>query len=602
MFSLGVAISTVDQVVHGSGKHFTDIDFTQFVAIGRTGWWSILFYALTLAMTKLSICLIYLTIFTFEWSRRACWLLIAIVTISSLFTVISIFTACIPLQAFWDFRVKARYCHKVDVYWANTGMHLGTDYLIFALPIPVLYRLNLPRRQKMALFAVFALGFLVCAISVFRLIDLIQTTAKPDIDFSYNAATLNYWTNIEVNGAIVCACVTTLRPLVARIFPQLLGSLNSGAPRRPSASEAAVGAKTEDDPYEWSRAGGGGSGSRPTGTPLRPPTIGSRPIKVQKGGTSGRNESWIDFPGKIGGGKTEVEFQNVSWFKDLEFGGSKGIGLGIDVKERPSSPLTADIKIAPPPAYEPTPKTASPVAASKPMVTHLLFPIPPSSRGNAAPTSRQASPPRTNNDNDKTPHKRQPSAAKTDVMKPLPTLPPDWYRSSALPQNMRKAATTTGKFYDPSSSQAAASGPDLLEMLREPIPAPPPSVQASPKTPTTVVVRYQPTQQVHTQSGALARAQLVQITHHHDAQHGRKFSTTSSVYPDEESANRGPRDTRATPLQLPPIQGLGGNSARLYLDDNEAQPVTGLRPAVPRESRISAATAGRWVWEERRGK
>ncbi len=43
-------------------------------------------------------------------------------------------------------------------------------------------------------------------------------------DMPYNFAVLSHWSAVEVNLAIICACLTTLKPLVARFFPKLLGS------------------------------------------------------------------------------------------------------------------------------------------------------------------------------------------------------------------------------------------------------------------------------------------------------------------------------------------------------------------------------------------
>jgi rhodopsin domain-containing protein len=40
-------------------------------------------------------------------------------------------------------------------------------------------------------------------------------------DPSWNLAVLAYWSAVEVNLAIVCGCLTTLRPLFVRLFPRL---------------------------------------------------------------------------------------------------------------------------------------------------------------------------------------------------------------------------------------------------------------------------------------------------------------------------------------------------------------------------------------------
>jgi hypothetical protein len=52
------------------------------------------------------------------------------------------------------------YCQPVNLWWANQGLHLATDFAIVLLPMPVLSTLTLPRKQKFAVVGVFALGFL----------------------------------------------------------------------------------------------------------------------------------------------------------------------------------------------------------------------------------------------------------------------------------------------------------------------------------------------------------------------------------------------------------------------------------------------------------
>lgn len=50
-------------------------------------------------------------------------------------------------------------------------------------------------------------------------------------DFTYHLATLAIWGSVEVNLAIICACLTTLKPLIVRTFPRLLRSTYIGTPR-----------------------------------------------------------------------------------------------------------------------------------------------------------------------------------------------------------------------------------------------------------------------------------------------------------------------------------------------------------------------------------
>ncbi len=88
--------------------------------LAQAWWFSLLFYVLTLSLTKVSICLLYLTIFTIEWARRACYALLLVVGITSLWSTATVFTYCVPLQATWDFTVVATFCQSQDAWWANT--------------------------------------------------------------------------------------------------------------------------------------------------------------------------------------------------------------------------------------------------------------------------------------------------------------------------------------------------------------------------------------------------------------------------------------------------------------------------------------------------
>jgi len=68
-------------------------------------------------------------------------------------------TICVPLQAFWDSSVRGD-CKPGSYMWAIIGLHIATDFLIFSIPLPVVYRMRLEWRKKLGLALLFALGFL----------------------------------------------------------------------------------------------------------------------------------------------------------------------------------------------------------------------------------------------------------------------------------------------------------------------------------------------------------------------------------------------------------------------------------------------------------
>lgn len=110
--------------------------------------------------TKISILLLYMRTLTYDWIQKALRVLMTMVILTGITGVGLIFTACIPLRAYWDMNVKASYCHSVEAYLAILGIQLGTDFLIFLLPLPVIWSMRAPRDQKLLLLTLFSFGFL----------------------------------------------------------------------------------------------------------------------------------------------------------------------------------------------------------------------------------------------------------------------------------------------------------------------------------------------------------------------------------------------------------------------------------------------------------
>ncbi|KAL2153690.1 hypothetical protein VTH82DRAFT_4845, partial [Thermothelomyces myriococcoides] len=227
----GLCVGYVLQVNLALGKHVWDVDtrkvWPQFVRA-----WSItlILYSATLSLTKISICLLYLKIFTFEWARRTAWIVLSIVVVISLYTIAIPLTHCIPLEATWDKTIEASYCHPGAAWWTSVGVTIATDVLIFIFPVPFVAPLNLPRRQKIIVLGIFTIGFCICIVSFIRLYTLIKAMNSTDPDFTYAPATLSYLSVLEVHIGIVVSCAMTLKPLVDHYFPGLLASsgTNSG--------------------------------------------------------------------------------------------------------------------------------------------------------------------------------------------------------------------------------------------------------------------------------------------------------------------------------------------------------------------------------------
>ena len=126
----------------------------------QASWAALLFYQLSLTCSKISILLLYLRVLTYNWARRAAWVLFAVVVIYNTLFFVSTMTLCVPLEALWNRAVQGN-CHTSPVYmWLAIGFHIATDFLIFALPVPVVILMIVTLSQRIMLLLIFALGFL----------------------------------------------------------------------------------------------------------------------------------------------------------------------------------------------------------------------------------------------------------------------------------------------------------------------------------------------------------------------------------------------------------------------------------------------------------
>lgn len=121
--------------------------------------WNVL-YVVLIHVTKASILTQYLRIFPTRTMRRLTWLLFAALVPSVMWGVFASIFFCNPVRKIWRPMVPGK-CISTRTYWLSvSAVNIVLDFAVLALPMPVISRLKLPKRQKIALVGVFLLGFL----------------------------------------------------------------------------------------------------------------------------------------------------------------------------------------------------------------------------------------------------------------------------------------------------------------------------------------------------------------------------------------------------------------------------------------------------------
>ena len=74
-------------------------------------------------------------------------------------TLLFVFSfSCHPVAYFWNASLDGKCIRTLPLWYTMSGFQLGTDFACFGLPIPVIVKLQLPRKQKISLIFVFILG------------------------------------------------------------------------------------------------------------------------------------------------------------------------------------------------------------------------------------------------------------------------------------------------------------------------------------------------------------------------------------------------------------------------------------------------------------
>lgn len=285
--SWGLAIVNIWMTTVGLGTHFTtvmknDPDLSGTILMLKVFIVDEIFYDVGIASVKVSILLLYRSIFTGRGFAIATWTLIGIVCAWCLGNLLPSIFSCRPISGFWDLTMSPPpVCiNKEILYIVGSTINVATDVAILCLPIGKILGLQLSRRNKVGVIAVFLLGGLVCVVSIYRFTVLVRANS-PDLTWEF-ANVLN-WSAVEVATAVASACLPLMRPLLVRVIPRSFMRSTAGTHSHP----------TGNNTY----GGGNGNTTKPKGSAL------GRSAAVNTFGTSSEVERLTEdqVMGKVSG-------------------------------------------------------------------------------------------------------------------------------------------------------------------------------------------------------------------------------------------------------------------------------------------------------------
>ncbi|CAN8097293.1 unnamed protein product [Discula destructiva] len=216
LINIGLVTTVILQSAYGLGRHTWMVgqdDRTKQLQLLLA---SEIIYNAAQAMTKVSLLLQYRRIFRGKRTRLVSLWLMVFVCVWSVISIILDAFACTPM-AILNPRLKET-CLKSLLVWSLTSsVNIVTNFAVVAVPIPATWALQLRQKQRIVLTLLFGFGFCTGIVAIAR--SFTVRNAALSLDVTWDNSPNSYFSVIEVNVGIFCACIITLRPLCSRLLP-----------------------------------------------------------------------------------------------------------------------------------------------------------------------------------------------------------------------------------------------------------------------------------------------------------------------------------------------------------------------------------------------
>ncbi|KAK2045663.1 hypothetical protein LZ31DRAFT_520436 [Colletotrichum somersetense] len=207
---------------NGAGKDLWTFNHEQIFLFFKIFYALQTLYHLCIDLIKVSIIFSYLRIFHLpdEKIRIVLWVTLVINLLTGLsFLFVSLFR-CQPVSLAWTFWTGDAAGKCIDFTYislSHAGINIALDLWMLTLPVTQIWSMNLARRKKFAVVAMFSLGLFLTIVSAVR-ISAILDFRKDPLNPTVAMLPTVIWSAIELNVGIFTACIPNIRQFFVRFI------------------------------------------------------------------------------------------------------------------------------------------------------------------------------------------------------------------------------------------------------------------------------------------------------------------------------------------------------------------------------------------------
>ena len=247
-------------------RHVWDVRPELYVPERKITFTLYLLYIISGGMIKISILLFYRRLDSRSITRSfryATWINIVGIAIFVVAFTVVLFTACDPFAAFWyQFDITKQISGYAYRCWVNEGANLLSASIISAvqdaitafLPTILYWNLHIPQRQKIALGAIFALGYMVCIVAGVRSYYVYRIFNDPLYDSTWESWPAWLLCMVEIQLGTICASAPALKVFLSHYFKVATSKYGSSRGTDSSLKKA----------YWWRSTGSKSTGTMPS--------------------------------------------------------------------------------------------------------------------------------------------------------------------------------------------------------------------------------------------------------------------------------------------------------------------------------------------------
>ncbi|KAH0610245.1 uncharacterized protein H6S33_011772 [Morchella sextelata] len=225
MFGNSFCILVVVGMFFGFGEHIDKVPPNEYKIGLMISWITQLLYIPGVCIAKISVSLFIRRLSPYKTYTKIAWFIIVFMVTYTIMMFFFILTQCHPFGLTWDKSLQGK-CLSPQfmsiLAYGHSAANITTDFALLFLVIAMMWNVQMPRRQKMAVYGVFGLGTFASLASVVKFTLSVDFGKKGDYLYDING--LATWSIVEIQAGITASSLPTIKPLFRKYFKRGLKS------------------------------------------------------------------------------------------------------------------------------------------------------------------------------------------------------------------------------------------------------------------------------------------------------------------------------------------------------------------------------------------